>query len=176
MAALISRLKTKAITHDVPDTRNAVAIDIRRIGDLAREHTRIQTELNDQIAALTAHFAPRLDLLSQQITTLQAGVQVWCEAHRAELTQDGRTKTANLLTGEIQWRQRPPSVRVTGADAVIKFLERMGLARFVRTKQEINKEAILNEPEAVAGVAGISISTGIEDFVIVPFEIEAQSG
>ena len=37
-------------------------------------------------------------------------------------------------------------------------------------KEELNKEAILNEPEAVKGVAGLSIKTGVEDFVIQPFE------
>ena len=48
------------------------------------------------------------------------------------------------------------------------------LKRFIRTKEEINKEAILDEPEVVASVKGISI-TQKEDFVIVPFETELES-
>ena len=51
------------------------------------------------------------------------------------------------------------------------LLRRLGLTQSIRAKEEINKEAILNEPEAIKGVAGISISQG-EDFVIVPFETE----
>ena len=47
---------------------------------------------------------------------------------------------------------------------------RLGLDRFIRTKQEINKEALLNEPEVAKGIAGITIKTGVEDFVIKPFE------
>ena len=50
----------------------------------------------------------------------------------------------------------------------------MGLARFVRTKQEPNKEAMLNEIDAVRGIAGISIVTGVEDFVITPFEAKVD--
>jgi len=46
------------------------------------------------------------------------------------------------------------------------------MTRFIRSKDEINKEAILNEPQAVVGVAGISIKPGVEDFVITPFEQE----
>jgi len=39
----------------------------------------------------------------------------------------------------------------------------------------VNKEAILNEPEGVKGVAGISIVSGVEDFVITPFEQEVAA-
>jgi phage host-nuclease inhibitor protein Gam len=58
---------------------------------------------------------------------------------------------------------------------VIDTLKRLALGRFIRTKEEINKEAILNEPDAVAGVAGIAIQRGVEDFVITPFEQEVSA-
>ena len=108
---------------------------------------------------------------------MQQGVQAWCEAHRIELCgeNDRNGKTANLVTGEVSWRQRPPSVTVRGVEAVIETLKRMKLARFVRTKEELNKEAVLNEPKAVAGIAGLTVNTGVEDFVIVPFEAEAEA-
>ena len=69
------------------------------------------------------------------------------------------------------WRLRPPSVAVRGVEAVLDQLRRLGLKRFIRQKEEVNKEAILNEPEAVSHVPGISISQG-EDFVVTPFEAE----
>lgn len=169
-----TRLKTKAISHPVPATKEDAARDIAEIGFVSREHTRLTTEMNDQIAAITNGYTARLDSLRDQLAVLQAGVHTWCEANRDALTSNGKAKTANLVTGEVQWRQRPPSVRVTGADSVIDWLKKLGLSRFVRIKEEINKEAILNEPDAVAGVAGISISTGVEDFVITPFEVEAE--
>lgn len=80
---------------------------------------------------------------------LQSGIQTWCEAHRDELTGNGKVKFANLTTGEVQWRNRPPSVSIRGADNVIELLRRLGLERFIRVKEEINKDAILNEKEAV---------------------------
>ncbi len=51
-------------------------------------------------------------------------------------------------------------------------LSRMGLDRFVRLKREPNKEAMLAEPDAVRGIAGVSIVTGVEDFIVTPFEVE----
>ena len=50
----------------------------------------------------------------------------------------------------------------------------MGLGRFVRVKNEPNKDAMLNEPDAVRGIAGISIVTGVEDFIVTPFEATAE--
>lgn len=169
-----ARLKAKAQTN-VPQNKGEAAADIKHIGDLQRQLARAQAEMNDAIAHITARYQPTLEAIGDQIKQLQYGVQAYCEANRAELTSEGKTKTANLITGEVQWRQRPPSVSVRGADAVIEALKRLGLGKFVRTKEEINKEAILNEPEAVKGVAGISVVTGVEDFVITPFEQEVTA-
>ncbi|EAO7539980.1 host-nuclease inhibitor protein Gam, partial [Salmonella enterica] len=147
--------------------------DIKRIGDLQREASRLETEMNDAIAEITEKFAARIAPIKTDIETLSKGVQGWCEANRDELTNGGKVKTANLVTGDVSWRVRPPSVSIRGMDAVMETLERLGLQRFIRTKQEINKEAILLEPKAVAGVAGITVKSGIEDFSIIPFEQEA---
>ncbi|HBE5027466.1 TPA: host-nuclease inhibitor Gam family protein [Escherichia coli] len=172
MAKPEKRIKSAAAAY-VPQNRDAVITDIKRIGDLQREASRLETEMNDAIAEITEKFAARIAPLKTDIETLSKGVQGWCEANRDELTNGGKVKTANLVTGDVSWRVRPPSVSIRGMDAVMETLERLGLQRFIRTKQEINKEAILNEPGAVAGVAGITVKSGIEDFSIIPFEQEA---
>lgn len=143
---------------------------IKEIGDLSREHTRLATEMNDKIGATSEQYAPQLKSLEKEIEPLQKAVQEYCEANRDELTEFGKTKTANFVTGEVQWRQRPPSVAIRGAESVLESLMRLGLDRFIRTKNEINKEALLNEPEVAKGIAGITVKTGVEDFVIKPFE------
>ncbi|WP_455483373.1 host-nuclease inhibitor Gam family protein [Haemophilus parahaemolyticus] len=143
---------------------------IKEIGDLSREHTRLTTEMNDKIGATSEQYAPQLKSLEKEIEPLQKAVQEYCEANRDELTEFGKTKTANFVTGEVQWRQRPPSVAIRGAESVLASLMRLGLDRFIRTKNEINKEALLNEPEVAKGIAGITVKTGVEDFVIKPFE------
>lgn len=172
MAKPAKRIKSAAAAY-MPQNRDAVITDIKRIGDLQREASRLETEMNDAIAEITEKFAARIAPIKTDIETLSKGVQGWCEANRDELTNGGKVKTANLVTGDVSWRQRPPSVSIRGVDAVMETLERLGLQRFIRTKQEINKEAILLEPKAVAGVAGITVKSGIEDFSIIPFEQEA---
>lgn len=169
--AKANRLKLQAEGY-VPQTLDDCAADIRRIGDLQRQLVVAQAEMNDRIAEITEAYQPVLQQLQEEIKPLQAGVQVWCEANRHDLTRGGKTKTAGFVTGEVQWRQRPPSVSVRGADVVVSALAELGLMRFIRTKQEVNKDAILAEPDAVKAVRGITVVTGVEDFVITPFEVE----
>ena len=132
--------------------------------------------MNDAIAAITQTAEPLLSALGESMLALQTGIQTWCEANRVALCgeADRLGKTANLITGEVAWRQVPPSVQVRGAEAVIDRLQVMGLGRFIRSKDEVNKEAMLAEPEAVRGIAGITIVTGLENFSITPFEASAE--
>lgn len=164
-----TRLKTVS-TVQAPQSKADAMRDIKMIGDLQRELGRIEADINDKIAAITNTAAPRIEALRERLTELQAGVQTWCEAHRVEIC--GKGKTANLVTGEVAWRQRPPSVSITKADEVIARLRGLGLVQFIREKEEVNKEAILAEPAEVAGIKGIKVVTGVEDFVITPFEVD----
>ena len=158
----------------IPQSQDEVSTAIKAVGDVSRELTRLQTAMNDSIATITQDYQPTLDGLKGRLQSLQGGIQVWCEANRDKLTNGGKTKTANLITGNVLWRQRPPSVRIRGEESVLDMLRKLQLARFIRNKEEVNKEAILSEPKAVAGIAGISVVTGIEDFFIEPFEQEVQ--
>ncbi len=168
-----SRIKSAALEAGTPQSREEVAALIRRIGDVSRDFERRRAAMNDEIAAITARYQPDLEALDKEAQSMQQGVQTWCEANRDELTRGGRVKSANLVTGEVQWRQRPPSVRVRALEMVIETLERLGLGRFLRVKTEINKEAVLADPKAVEGIVGLVVVTGVVDFVIVPFEQEA---
>ena len=172
---MATRLKTKTLAA-VPQSKNDCAEAIRTIGDLQRQFERERAAMNDAIAALTQKHQPALADLAQRMEALQTGVQALCEAHRTELCgeDDKLGKTASLVTGEVSWRQRPPSVSVRGVETVLETLLRMGLGRFVRVKNEPNKEAMLNEPVAVRGIAGITIVTGVEVFIVVPFEAAAE--
>lgn len=173
---MATKLKTKALAISVPQNKDACAADIRVLGDKQREFEALRGEMNNAIAAITAQYQPQLEALSARCSALQQGIQIWCEANRVALCGEGDRlgKTANLVTGEVSWRQVPPSITVRNAEAVCETLMTMGLARFVRVKQEPNKEAMLAEPDAVRGIPGITINTGAENFAIVPLEVEVQ--
>lgn len=169
MAVKKTRVKQPALTA-VPQTHDECAADINKIGRLSREIAVTQAAMNDEIAAVTDRYTTEFTPLQEEIKSLSAGVQSFCETNRDELTMNGKVKTGQFVTGTVQWRQKPPSVAVKGVEAVIAALKKFGLDRFVRVKEELNKDAILNEPTAIAGIAGLSIKSGVEDFVIQPFE------
>lgn len=165
------KAKAPAAPMQVPQNREQVAHYIRIIGEHQRALERIRADMNEELAAVKERWENLATPHSTHIETLTKGVQIWCEANRETLTQNGKVKTAAFATGEVSWRLNPPSVRITGAEAVLDALRRLDLRRFIREKAEVNKEAILNEPEAVAMVPGISISQR-EDFAVIPFEAE----
>ncbi|OYV89734.1 MAG: host-nuclease inhibitor protein Gam [Acidiphilium sp. 37-60-79] len=144
---------------------------IAEIGRGQRELARIRAAMNDALAEIKASFELSAEPLARTLDVLREGVQIYCEAHRQELTLRGKTKTVLFASGEVKWRTTPPKVTIKGVEAVLDSLRRFGLGRFIRTREEISKEAILAEPEIVAQVPGLKIEQ-VEEFVIEPFEAE----
>ena len=166
--------KLKAAAEAAPQTREEVSRDIRTLGDIQREALRLDPAMNDEVAEITARYTPQIENLKKEIKVLFKGIQDWCKTNRDELTNGGKTKTANLTTGTVSWRLGNPSCSVSrDVEGVIEMLRRMGLERFIRTKEEVNKEAVLAEPDAVKGIAGIKVNKGAESFYVEPFEQDA---
>lgn len=172
MAKKVSRLKAAAASY-TPQSREQVSIDIKKIGDIQRELTRIEADANDQIAVIMNQNTPKIEALRAELDVLQKGVQTWCEANRSSITK-GSSKTANLITGEVAWRTKPDSVSIKGVELVLEALKKLKLDRFIRRKEEINKDAILADKKAVESIKGISIVSGKEVFSITPFEQEIE--
>lgn len=168
-----SRIKTEAASHTVPQSREEVTETISKIGAAQRERLRIETAMNDELSSIKTRYETEAKPFSDQISSLSKGVHLWCEANRVELTKDGKTKTANLASGEVKWRTRPKSVSISAAETVIDFLKKLKLDRFLRVKTEVNKEAMLLEPEVVEKIPGVKFKQ-VEDFCIIPFESELE--
>ncbi|EFS0442331.1 host-nuclease inhibitor protein Gam [Salmonella enterica subsp. enterica serovar Newport] len=172
MAKKVSRLKAAAAFY-TPQSKEQVSVDIKKIGDIQRELTRIEADANDQIAVIMNQNTPKIEALRAELDVLQKGVQTWCEANRSSITK-GSSKTANLITGEVAWRTKPDSVSIKGVELVLEALKKLKLDRFIRRKEEINKDAILADKKAVENIKGISIVSGKEVFSITPFEQEIE--
>lgn len=169
----MKKIRLKTSGQNACQNREEVIASIRELGDRAREIKRLQNEMNENIVALQEKYATDALPHQERIEALNLAVQTWCEANRQELTDNGRVKFADFATGIVKWRNDPPKVTITGVQAVLALLRnRPDLTQFIRTKEEINKEAILNEREHFekGQVAGIKIVEGKEQFVIEPYE------
>lgn len=173
MARQTTRVKAPAAAHPVPQSREQAIAAIAEIGRRQRERARIQAKMNDRLAVIREEFERQAAPHADAIRGLSAGVQTWCEANRDALTDGGKVKTASLASGEVRWRMTPPKVSVRAIDVVLDLLRSRGLTRFIRTKEELARDAILAEPEAVDGIPGIRIEQR-EEFVVIPFETDLE--
>ncbi|GGG30821.1 hypothetical protein GCM10010964_18410 [Caldovatus sediminis] len=165
---MTTRLKRPAEAVPAPRDREEANGYLARLGEIARVRALIQAALDEEVARRKAQAEAEAAPLAAEAERLTRGLQLWAEANRAALTEGGRIKTVKLPAGEIGWRARPPSVRIARTAEVIAALQRLGLTRFLRIKTEVDKEAMLREPEAARAVPGVSIASGGEDFVVQP--------
>ncbi|MBF0249936.1 MAG: host-nuclease inhibitor Gam family protein [Alphaproteobacteria bacterium] len=159
----------------VPQTDDAANAAVAEIGRLQRAQTEFKTKMDDELEAVRARYADDLRLVSDAIKAKAKGLQTWCEANRAKLTDNGKVKTHRFLAGEVSWRNRPPKVSIRGVQAVLDKLVDLGLTQFIRTNQDIDKAAMLKDPEKAAAVDGVSIGSAGEDFVIKPNETDQEA-
>lgn len=169
-----SKSKTRA-GAPAPQSREEAASFIRRIGENNRAIARVEADMNDAIAKLKEAAETAATPLGEEVRQLTEGLRTWCEANRAVLTDGGKRKHAELGTGRIEWRLAPPKVTIKGAEAVLAAIKTLGLP-FIRSKDEIDKEAMLAEPEKARLVPGVSIGSAGEMFAVEPFEAEITGG
>jgi len=109
----------------------------------------------------------------EKVSQLVEGLFAFAEAHRDELTDHGKRKTVEVPTGIFGWRMTPPAVKLRDVESILESLKALKLERFIRTKEEVDKEAMLKEPEVAGTVKGVSIGQH-EDFVAKPSELKVE--
>ena len=157
----------------VPKSLDEAARFLAEIGQEQRATDKIQSGLNAKVDELKAKAMADDEPHQEKISQLVEGLFAFAEAHRDELTNSGKRKTVEVPTGTFGWRMTPPSVTLRGVESILKSLKSLKLKRFIRTKEEIDKEAMLKEPETAKTVKGVSISQH-EEFVAKPTELQVE--
>lgn len=147
---------------------------IKELGEKRRDILRIEHAMNDEISELKKRYEEQAEPFKADVDEIIAAIQTWAEVNRSELTQGGKVKTVKLTTGEFNWRTRPPKVTLRGKPKIIDALKGLGLTRFIRVSEDIDKEALLKEKSVATGINGVSISSAGEDFAISPYELEIE--
>lgn len=163
------KAKTKGANTPVPQSKEEAQRFVREIGEANRQIARIQADMNDRIAKLKERGELDAAPLADLVKAMTEGLRTWSEANRAMLTDGGKRKWADLGTGKIEWRLAPPKVTIRGVEAALAAIKTMGLP-FLRVKEEIDKEAMLREPEKARFVPGVTIGSEGENFSVEPFE------
>ncbi|MFT4098457.1 MAG: host-nuclease inhibitor Gam family protein [Rhodoblastus sp.] len=175
--------KTRAANLAVPQNADEATAFIGRIGIAERMVARIEHDMNDQIAKIKQASEEAAAGYIADSKALTEGLRIYCDANRDKLTDGGKVKFHQFGTGKVEWRHLPPSVRMkTGvkAEDVIAWCEAQEdhpeyAERFVRTKKELDKDALRSSPMA-DDIPGIIIGSAGEQFTVAPVELQIEGG
>ncbi|MBR0962216.1 host-nuclease inhibitor Gam family protein [Bradyrhizobium japonicum] len=182
-------VKAKAAAADVriPQNRDEAAAMIAEYGDVARQVAAIETAMQKKLADVKTAAEDESRPHVKKALDLFRGLHMYCEANRQQLLANTGTKTVDFGTGTVKWRFNPPKVRISGGDdAVIDLINEKkmiaeaadleGVAasygNFLRVKIEIDREAMLKNPDLARTIPGVSIPKGSEIFEVEPFGAE----
>lgn len=196
----MAKAKTKGIGTNLPVPQSDAEAEqqIAKLGALQRDLMTAQARHDASVAALETAHAEAKKVSEDDQKAIVEGLAVWASAHRERLTNGGKTKTVQLASGSILWREGRYSVKhrplrveeVIDAvrdrvSAVIEALakaksarrrdevdrlegERAALGSFLRFKVELNKEAMLADRIVAETVPGVTIPRGPEEFAVEP--------
>lgn len=170
--------RKKAVAVKVPATIAEADELIAAYGEHERALAAIATHLEEDSAKLKATAELSAGTHKRAMDELFARIQGYADAHRGELTGDGKTKRAERPAGIIGWRIDPPSVKLqpkATIKGVIAWLlqsrRTLRFRKFLRVKYELDKEAMLKDEATAETVPGISIMRDVEQFYIEPTQL-----
>lgn len=196
----MARAKTKAAGTNLPVPQSDAEAEqlIARLGALQRDHATAEAAHDAQVAALEEKFGVTVKAFQEVQGVFVDALNVWATANRERLTQGGKTKTVQMPTGTLLWREGRYAVKHRGMkneDVVKAIQDRLGelgdqyvaakgerrkeaadallhaagvLKGFLRHRTEPNKEAMLAAREMAETVPGITVPRGPEEFVVEP--------
>jgi phage host-nuclease inhibitor protein Gam len=168
--------KAKTLTQQLPVPQNdeELAQAVAKIGESQRAVMAIESKLAADVSSLTETAGTDAKPHQDTIDQLTRALQVYCDANRQRLTEGGKTKTVELLTGTVSWRQRPAKVNLSDkVDQIIARIEDSAYAgKFLREKVELDKEAMIKEPSLANTIKGVRVASAGEDFIVEPTTVE----
>lgn len=112
----MAKAKTKAAGTNLPVPQSDAEAEqlIARLGALQRDHAAAAAAHDDKVAALEEAFGLTVKVFEEVQGVIVDALAIWATAHRERLTQGGRTKTVQLPTGTILWREGRYAVKHRG--------------------------------------------------------------
>jgi len=156
----MARTKEKSLKRavmKVPQSLDGAATFLVLIGAARRKIEQVENELNTEVEHLKNQAAKKVEPLADEMRELFEGLYAYAESHRSELTDGGKIKTVSVMSGDFGWRMTPQAVSIRNTEKVLEELHSKGFLSFIRTKEEINKEAMLELPSVATTVKGVKI-------------------
>jgi phage host-nuclease inhibitor protein Gam len=163
-----------------------LAGNLKRLGELQREKSGLQSSVDEKISILQEELAKALDPIDAEIRLISLSIKQYMDRNRQKhFTTD--KKTLNLETGDLSYRRSGLSVKTKSSQKLIEnILEKNNLLNvrdsfvkkmsrvFLRAKLELDKEAILKDPKKAVELTGVEIDEGLERFYLKPYSTNVE--
>lgn len=165
-------IKTEVVP--IPTSVEEAVNFLGKMGKLQREIGKVNTNLNNRVEKLKEQAMEKTVPKEKDLDQLFEGLFIYAQSHREELTEGDKKKTVAWPTGKILWKWSKPAVELlVDEDIIIKRLKDYELERLIHTKETVDKNAVLKEPEAIENIKGIEI-TQKENFTAKPDELKIE--
>lgn len=167
---------------------------LEEYGEKSNALVKISADLDAAVAKARKPFDDIATPIQERLDAIFEGLQLYADANRKTLTEDGKYKTVKMANGSFGWRTCPASVEfkrgLKAADIVENILEKIkelwghgrgvaadrtkarAMQAFIRRKMEPNKDAMLADQDLASEVPGVKIVTDAEIFFVDPTQAE----
>lgn len=170
---MAARTRVKADAIQIPRNQEEAELLLGQIGGVQRKLTENEVSMNSQLSAVKDRYKKRADELKGVIEGAFKRLHAWAEANKATLLPSNK-KTAEMSTGRVSWRRTPPKVTVKNTEKALAELKEKGLHRFIRTVEELDKEAIIADRDAAKDLEFITVGQKTE-FVAKPHDTNIET-
>lgn len=170
-----NRIKLKAPTIKSREEIEALVGDLARLTNFQQQTTAL---MDQRITEVRAEYETQLAEAEQQKAALMEAARLWAEANPEEF---GKTKSIEMLHGTMGWRLGNPTLKLVGKNTwakVLEALKRLRYRKFIRTKEEVDKAAIIARRRTIkpATLAALGVKVGQEDeFFVEPKLTEVET-
>ncbi|WP_061246756.1 host-nuclease inhibitor Gam family protein [Leptospira noguchii] len=170
---------------DLPDNayknRAELEAGMEHMGEQMLEKERLVNEANQKISQIRSELEETLYPIQSKIDHVTSGIAYYVQKNREELFPDANVKTCKLISGTLNYRKTPASVRTKASVKLFEnILAENGLLQlynewiarlskvFIRAKLELNKDSIIADPLAAHQRIGVELNEEKERLYIKP--------
>ena len=161
-----------------PKTREEMEQLVGDICALKIRERELKAQMDAEIKRVRDGYEKQLGGLSEDIAAKMPRALAWAEANEEDF---GKLRSVEMLHGTIGWRTNTPSLKTRSGwtwDRVLERLLNNGLVTYYRTKQEVNKQAILADRDELGadGLRELGVRVVQEDEFFVEPKLTVAEG
>jgi phage host-nuclease inhibitor protein Gam len=149
---MITRIK-KSLAY-VPASLSETVTFLISIGNKQREINRVKREAKKRVEAINTDTQITVSELTKERDAFFTSLFAFSSARKEELTKV--TRSQKTEAGTFGWRWTTPYVDLKEGKSdqdIIASLKRKGLTEYIRTIEEVDREALLRDRPEVPGVS-----------------------